>query len=94
VTLPKQLKLKAAPGAVVAGSRVCWDATDLVSGQPRTFRFSARIGSAVSVGKAIAVPARLRGANFAVTRATGVVLVPRAPTACSSRAAPEARIAC
>jgi hypothetical protein len=96
VSLPRQLKLKAAPGAMVAGSRLCWAAADLISARPRTFRFSARIGPATTAGAAIAVPARLVGANFAASRAAAVVLVPRAPTACASsaRTAPQARIAC
>src|SRR5262249_2507905 len=96
VTLPRRPKLTAARGAVAVGSRLCWEAADLISGQARTFRFSVRIGSAVATGGAIAVPARLMGANFAASRATAVVLLPRAPTACASsaRATPQARIAC
>ncbi len=96
VSLPRQLKLRAAPGAMATGSRLCWELGDLVSGRPRTFRFTARVGSAVAAGGSVAVPARLTGANFAATRARAVVLVPRAPTGCASRAraAPLARIAC
>ncbi|MGZ4179392.1 MAG: hypothetical protein ACXVUL_01720 [Solirubrobacteraceae bacterium] len=96
VSLPRQLKLRAAPGAMATGSRLCWELGDLVSGRPRTFRFTARVGSAVPAGGSVAVPARLTGANFAATRARAVFLVPRAPTGCASRAraAPLARIAC
>ena len=96
VSLPRQLKLRAAPGAMTTGSRLCWEVGALVSGRPRTFRFSARLGSAIPAGASVAVPAHLTGANFAATRARAVVLVPRAPTACASRArsAPLARIAC
>ena len=96
VSLPKHLKLRAAPGATATGSRLCWELSDLISGHARTFRFSARVGSATPAGASVAVPARLTGANFAATRATAVILVPRAPTACASQAqaAPLARIAC
>jgi uncharacterized repeat protein (TIGR01451 family) len=96
VSLPRQLKLRSAPGAMATGSRLCWELGDLVSGRPHAFRFTARVGSAIPAGGSVAVPARLTGANFAPTRATAVVLVPRAPTACASRtrAAPLARIAC
>ena len=93
---PRQLKLRAAPGAMATGSRLCWELSDLISGHAHTFRFSARVGSAIPAGGSVAVPARLTGANFAATRATAVILVPRAPTACASQAqaAPLARIAC
>ncbi len=96
VSLPRQLKLRAAPGAMATGSRLCWELGDLVSGRPQTFRFSARVGSAIPAGASLVVPAHLTGANFAATRARAVVLVPRAPTACASRVrhAPLARIAC
>ncbi|MGZ4194863.1 MAG: DUF11 domain-containing protein [Solirubrobacteraceae bacterium] len=96
VTLPRRLKLLAAPGAVSTGSRLCWETADLIAGRTRTFRFSARIVSSAPAGAAIAVPAHLTGANFHATRAVAVVLVPRAPAACASsaRAAPQARIAC
>ena len=96
VSLPRQLKLRAAPGAMTTGSRLCWEVGALLSGRPQTFRFSARLGSAIPAGTSVAVPADLTGANFAATRARAVVLVPRAPTACASRArsAPLARIAC
>ena len=48
VTLPKQLRVVRAPGAVAGGGRLCWDADALVNGSPRTFRFSARIVSSAS----------------------------------------------
>ena len=96
VTLPRQLKLRAAPGAATTGSRLCWELGDLVNGRPRTFRFTARVDPTTPAGASVAARARLTGANFAVTRASAVVLVPRAPTACASRAraVPLARIAC
>jgi uncharacterized repeat protein (TIGR01451 family) len=96
VALPRQLKLRAAPGAMATGPRLCWELGDLISGHSRTFRFTARVGSATPAGASVAVPARLTGANFTATRARAVVLIPRAPTACASgaRAAPLARIAC
>ena len=45
VTLPRQLRVIRAPGAVAGAGRLCWDADALVNGSPRTFRFSARIVS-------------------------------------------------
>ena len=95
VTLPKQLRTVRAAGAVAAGGRLCWDADALVNGSPRTFRFSARVVSASA--SALAVEARLTGANFAATRAAATVAVPPRPVvACPSSSGPRppARITC
>jgi large repetitive protein len=95
VTLPKQLRVVRAAGAVAGAGRLCWDADALVNGSPRTFRFSARIVS--SSATALAVRARLTGANFAASRAAATVAVPPRPVlACpsSSGPSPPAGIAC
>lgn len=95
VTLPKQLRLIAARGAIAAGSRLCWALMDLVSGAPQSFRFTARVGSVARSGAALPVNARLAGTNFAPTRATAVIQVPPRPVACTSSVGrPHARIAC
>jgi uncharacterized repeat protein (TIGR01451 family) len=96
VTLPARLRLTAAPGAIAAGSRVCWDLTDLVRGKLQSFRLAARVGSVSRTGAAFAVRARLTGANFAARRSIATVQVPRKPVACTSslNARPLARIAC
>ena len=96
VTLPRQLKLRAAPGATTLGSRLCWELGDLINGRPRTFRFTARVGSTTPAGASVAARARLTGVNFAAASASAFVLVPRTPTACASRAraVPLARVAC
>ena len=98
VTVPSQLRVTTAPGAIAARRRLCWAADALVNGSPRTFRFSARI---VSVPRAtaatLAVHGTLTGTNFAASRATATVQVPpRAVVACpaSSRPGPPAAIAC
>jgi hypothetical protein len=95
VTLPRQLRVVRAPGAVAGAGRLCWDADALVNGSPRTFRFSARIVS--SSAMTLAVHARLTGANFAASRAAATVAVPPRPVvACPSTASPRppGRIAC
>jgi uncharacterized repeat protein (TIGR01451 family) len=95
VTLPRQLRVVRAAGAVAGAGRLCWDADALVSGSPRTFRFSARIVS--SSATTLAVRASLTGANFAGRRATATVAVPPRPVvACpaSSGPGPPAGIAC
>ncbi len=95
VTLPRQLHVVHAPGAVAGVGRLCWDTDALVDGSPRTFRFSARIVS--SSATTLAVQARLTGANFAASRAAATVAVPPRPVvACpsSSGAGPPAAITC
>ena len=98
VTLPKQLRVTRAPGAVAGRGRLCWDIDALVNGSPRTFRFSARIVSPPSSSMGtLAVPARLTGANFAASRAaTTVQVLPARVVACPSSSAPVSpgRIAC
>jgi len=95
VALPPELRLVAASGAVVGGSRLCWDLTDLVNGSPRTFRFTARVAKVPRIGAAFAVNARLTGANFPATSAVALVQVPPRPVACpSSVGRPRARVAC
>jgi uncharacterized repeat protein (TIGR01451 family) len=98
VTLPRQLRVTAAPGAVAGAGRVCWDLDALVNGTPRSFRFSARIVSPTSSSATtLAVHARLTGANFAASRAAAAVQVPPRPVlACPSRVGPgpSAGIAC
>ena len=96
VTLPERLRLTAAPGAITNGSRVCWDLTDLVSGQPRSLRISARVGSVSRTGAVFGVKARLTGANFAARGAAATVEVPPRAVACASSVSgrPHARIAC
>ena len=98
VTVPSQLRVTTAPGAVAGAGRLCWDTDALVNGAPRTFRFSARIVSPSSVSATVlAVHARLTGANFAPASAAATVQVPpRAVVACpsSSGSAPPGRIAC
>jgi uncharacterized repeat protein (TIGR01451 family) len=95
VTLPKGLRVTSAPGAVATRGRLCWDADALVTGALRTFRFSARVLS--SSATTLAVQARLKGANFAASRAATTVAVPPRPVvACpsSSGPGPPAGIAC
>jgi large repetitive protein len=95
VTLPKQLRVVRAAGAVAGDGRLCWDADALVSGSPLTFRFSARI--LTSSATSLAVHARLTGANFAASRAAAIIAVaPRPVVACpsSSGAGPLAAITC
>ena len=83
VTLPRQLRVVRAAGAVASAGRLCWDSDALVNGSPRTFRFSARVVS--SGATTIAVQARLTGANFAASRAAATVAVPpRTVVACPS----------
>ncbi len=98
MTLPPRLRVTAAPRAVATRSRLCWEADALVNGAPKTFRFSARIVAPSSASAtALAVHARLTGANFAPSRATATVQVPpRAVIACpaSSHPGPRAGIAC
>jgi hypothetical protein len=95
VALPPPFRLVAAPGAIVTGSRLCWDSTDLINGNPQTFRFTARVASVPKSGAAFAVTASLSGANFAVARAAASVQVPPRPVACpSSVRRPRARVAC
>jgi uncharacterized repeat protein (TIGR01451 family) len=97
VTLPRQLRLRAAPGSVTAGSRPCWELTDLISGHPQSFRFTARIGSVSGSGAAFAVTGRLTGHNFAATQAAAPVQVPPRPVACAAGVRvgnPRATIAC
>ena len=96
--LPSQLHVTRAPGAVAGRSRLCWDSDALVSGAPKTFRFSARIIASASVSAStLAVHATLTGANFAARQDTVAVQVP--PTsivACpsSSGPGPPGQIAC
>ena len=95
VTLPRQLRVVRAAGAVAGGGRLCWDSDALVSGSPRTFRFSARVVS--SSATTLALHATLTGANFAARRATATLAVPpRLVVACPSRSGPSppGRIAC
>jgi uncharacterized repeat protein (TIGR01451 family) len=93
--LPKTLRLTAARGAIASRSRLCWKLTDLVSGRPRSFRFSARVRSVPRSGTALAVKTRLSGSNFITTRAAAVVQVPPRPVACTSSInRPRARIVC
>ncbi len=95
VTLPRQLRVVRAAGAVASAGRLCWDSDALVNGSPRTFRFSARVVS--SAATALAVQARLTGANFAASRAAATVAVPPRPVvACpsSSGRVRPGRIAC
>ena len=96
VTLPKRLGLTAAPGAIANRSRVCWAATDLVSGKPQSFRLRARVGSVPRAGAVIALKARLSGANFAASRSATTVQVPPRVVACPSSVSPRpvATIAC
>ena len=95
VTLPRQLRVVRAAGAVASARRLCWDSDALVNGSPQTFRFSARVVS--SPATTFAVQARLTGANFAASRAaTNVAVPPRPVVACpsSSGLAPLGGIAC
>ena len=95
VTLPRQLRVVRAAGAVANAGRLCWDSDALVNGSPRTFRFSARVVSPAAT--TIAVQARLTGANFAASRAAATVAVPpRTVVACpsSSGLGRPGRIAC
>jgi uncharacterized repeat protein (TIGR01451 family) len=98
VTLPRQLRVTRAPGALAGARRLCWDADALVSGAPRTFHFSARILSVPGVNAAaLAVHARLTGANFVASDAAATVQVPpRVVVACpsSSGPGPSAGMAC
>ena len=95
VSVPRTLRVVAAPGAVAGPARLCWELDALVSGRPRSFRFSARVVSARgSAATSLKVPARLTGSNLAVARATATVLLARRPVACSATASPPARIAC
>ena len=98
VTLPRQLRVTRAPGAVAATGRLCWDTDALVNGAPRTFHFSARIVSSSRISAStLAVHAKLTGANFAAGRAAAAVQVPpRVVVACpsSSGPGPPAGIAC
>jgi uncharacterized repeat protein (TIGR01451 family) len=86
VTLPRQLRLRTAPGSVTAGSRPCWELTDLISGQAQSFRFTARIGPVSGSGVAFTIRGRLTGDNFAATRAAAAVQVPPHPVACTAGA--------
>ena len=90
VTIPQQLRVTHAPGAVASRGRLCWDADALINGTPRTFRFSARIASAAGPAP-LAVHAKLTGANFAATRAAATVAIaPRPVVACPSSLAAAA----
>jgi uncharacterized repeat protein (TIGR01451 family) len=93
VTIPRTLRVTAAPGAVAGRARLCWDLDALVSGKPMSFRFSARVVAAHGA-TSLHVPAMLTGANFDPARARATVLLPRHPVACASAAGPPARIAC
>jgi large repetitive protein len=97
-TVPRQLRVTRAPGAVGGVGRLCWDADALANGTPRTFRFSARIVSPSSVtASTLAVHARLTGENFAASSAAAAIQVPPpAVVACPSSAGPDrpGRIAC
>ncbi len=92
VTLPRQLRVTRAPGAIVRAGRLCWGADALVNGAPRTFRFSARTVS--SSATTLAVHARLTGTNFAVTRAAAPVAVPPRPVVACPASSGSGRIAC
>lgn len=97
VTLPSQLRVTRAPGAVASRGRLCWAADALVNGAPRSFRFSARIASVGPVGATtLAVHARLTGGNFAASQAAAAVQVPPRAVACPARSGPgpPATIAC
>jgi uncharacterized repeat protein (TIGR01451 family) len=96
VTLPPGLRLTSAPSATSSASRLCWSLTDLVSGQPQSFRFRARVGAVPSSGANFAVGGRLTGANFAAADATAAVLAPPSVVACPSSvsADPWGRMAC
>ncbi len=95
MTLPRQLRLRAARGAVVAGPRLCWELTDLVSGQPPSFAFTARIAPVARPGAGFALTGDLTGANFTATRAAATVQVPLRLVACTSHVGRlQARIAC
>ncbi len=96
VTLPARLRLTSAGEATTNGKMVCWRMTDLVAGQPQTFRLRARIATARTAGTTLSVHGRISGENFAPTRAAASVLVPRRAVACTSRALEGllARIAC
>jgi uncharacterized repeat protein (TIGR01451 family) len=95
VTVPRQLRVVHAAGAVAGAGRLCWDADALVNGSPRTFRFSARVVS--SSATTFAVQARLSGANFAANRSAATIAVlPSPAVACpsSSGPGPAAGITC
>ena len=95
VAVPRTLRVTAAPGAVAGRGRLCWELDALVSGRPRSFRFSARVVSARgSTLTSVTVPATLTGRNLSAARATATVLLARRPVACSAAAGPPARIAC
>ena len=95
MSVPRTLRVIAAPGAIAGAGRLCWDLDALVSGSPRSFRFSARIVSAgSSTASSLKVPATLTGRNLATAHATATVLLSRRPVACSAAAGPPARIAC
>ena len=95
VSVPRTLRVIAAPGAIAGAERLCWDLDALVSGSPRSFRFSGRIVSArSSTARSLMVPATLTGRNLAAAHATATVLLSRRPVACSAAAGPPARIAC
>ena len=96
VYLPSGLRLTSAPGATATRSRVCWRLTDLISGRTQSFRFRARVGSAVRSGATLTVGGQLAGANFRATRASASVQVPPRVVACPSsvRPNPRGRIAC
>ncbi|HTT27026.1 MAG TPA: hypothetical protein VMG37_01340 [Solirubrobacteraceae bacterium] len=95
VTVPSQLRIATAPGAIAARGRLCWEADALVNGSSRTFRFAARIVS--SPGTTLGVRASLTGANFTAARAaTTIAVPPRSVVACPASSDPRApgRIAC
>jgi uncharacterized repeat protein (TIGR01451 family) len=96
VALPSGLRLTSAPGATSSASQVCWRLTDLMSGQPQSFRFRARVGAVPSTGVSFSVRGRLTGSNFAPTRATAALLAPPRVLACPSSAKPDprGRLAC
>jgi hypothetical protein len=95
VSVPRTLRVIAAPGAVAGPARLCWELDALVSGRPRSFRFSARVVSPRrSTTTSLKVPATLTGQNLTAARATATVLLPPRPVGCSAAAGPPARIAC
>ena len=96
IMLPPGLRLISAPGATSSVSMLCRLFTDLISGQPKSFRFRARVGAVPRAGANFSVRGRLTGSNFAPTGATAAVLAPPPVVACPSRATPDpwGRLAC
>jgi hypothetical protein len=96
VTLPPGLRLTSALTGSATPSRVCWQLTDLISGQTQSFRFRARVGQVPPTGANFSITGQLTGDNFNATRASTAVQVPPRVVACPSsvRPNPLGRIAC